>query len=142
MWRGVVAVAAAAVVAAGGATVVSQLGRPHAGQPPPPQTRDVASAMNPSTHVAAVIDYAQTPWNSTDVRVQVSGIAAGTACKFWVIGPHSRVEAGTWTVASRYGASPWYSASAPVKADSVRSFQITTGNNKVLLTVAAPAHAS
>lgn len=140
MWRGVAAVAAAAIVAAGGATVVSQLNHPPAAHSTQ-ALKGVASAMNPSTHVAAVVDYTQTPWNSTDVRVQVSGISQGTTCQFWVLGTHGRTQAGHWTVASSYGASPWFSATAPVKPDSVRSFQITSGG-KVLLTIPGPASAS
>jgi hypothetical protein len=139
MWRGAAAVAAAAVVAAGGATAVSQLTGSHAA-PAPPATR-AASAMNPATHVAAVVDYTQTPWNSTDMRVEVSGLAAGTNCRFWVVGAHGKTAAGGWTIGLTYDKSAWYEASAPVKADAVRSFEITSAAGKVLLMIPAPASA-
>ncbi len=127
MRRGVVAVAAAAVVAAGGATVVNHLTAPAVAKVSTVQNRDVASAMDPGTGVAAVVDYTPTPWNSTDMRVQVSGIKAGTACQFWVIGADGRTHAGGWTVGVSYGMSPWYQAFAPVKASSVQAFVITAG---------------
>ncbi len=138
LWRGAVAVAAAAAVAAGGATAVSQLT-----QPGPTHGQSVASGMNPGTQVAAVVDYTQTPWHSTDMRVQVSGVAPGTECEFWVVSAHGgRMEAGNWTVASDYGSErTWYSASAPVTASSVHSFEITTASGKVLLKIPA-THAS
>jgi anti-sigma-K factor RskA len=136
MWRGAAAVAAAAVVAAGGATAVTQLTKPHQ---PQVVSREVASAMNPATHVAAVVDYSQTPWNTTDMRVEVSGIAAGTNCRFWVVGSHGRTAAGGWTVGLTYTRSEWYEVSAPVRADEVRGFQITDGS-KVLVNIPAAAH--
>jgi hypothetical protein len=144
MWRGVAAVAAAAAIAAGGATAVNQLTRPPSAQlSAGHQARDVVSGMNPATHVAAVVDYARSPWNSTDMRVQVTGIVPGTNCQFWVIkGDGSRMQAGAWTVGNDYGtSSAWYSATAPVKASTVHKFQITAGS-KVLLTIPVPSHGS
>jgi hypothetical protein len=141
MRRGVIAVAAAAVLAAGGATVVSQLNKPQAAQVSVAPNRGVASAMDPATRVAAVVDYTQAAPDSTNMRVQVTGIKTGTTCQFWVVGAHGRTPAGDWTVGSNYGTSPWYMVSAPVKADAVHSFQITSAG-KVLLTIPIPAAAS
>jgi Putative zinc-finger len=141
MWRGAVAVAAAAVVAAGGATAISQLTTPHSAQVSQLQKRNVASGMNPANDVAAVVDYTQTPWNTTDMRVQVSGIAPGTICQFYVIGSHGKTKAGSWTVGVSYGDGLWYAASAPVKSDAVHGFQIISGH-QVLLTIPVSVRAS
>jgi Putative zinc-finger len=124
MWRGAVAVAAAAVIAAAGATAITQLTRPATAQ------REVATGINPSTHVGALVDYSATGWG-TAMRVQVSGISPGTKCQFWVVGAHGRKWAGTWTVTG-YGQRTWYSASAPVPASSVRGFQITSDGHDLL----------
>jgi hypothetical protein len=140
MWRGAVAVAASAVLAAGAATAVSQLTDSHNAQP---AGTHVASAMNPVTHVAAVVDYTQTPWHSTDMRVQVSGIAPGTTCQFWVLGSHgSRTQAGYWTIGTGYAAADhWYTAAAPVQPGSVGHFEITNSTGKVLVNIPASPRA-
>jgi len=122
MWRGAVAIAASAVLAAGAATAVTQL---TTRQPAIHLASDVARGINARTGVAAVVNYSATPWHTTAMRVQVSGIRPGTTCQFWVIGQHGRIYAGSWTVTS-YGQKPWYSVSSPVPAASVQSFQITT----------------
>jgi anti-sigma-K factor RskA len=129
MWRSVVAVAAAAVIAAGGAAAAMQLTRPQV-------TSDTATAAS-RNGVAAVVDYSPSGWG-TAMRVQVTGIPAGTKCMFWVLSKNGLTSfAGTWTVGSSpYGHKPWYSASAPVASSSVNGFQITSGS-KVLLTIHA-----
>lgn len=131
-WRSVAAVAAAAAVAVGGTTLVAQLTKPAAQVP----TRDVATAANARTGVAAVVDYSATPWHSTAMRVEVQGITPGTTCQFWVVGTHGRAYAGTWTVRPSYGQQVWYSVSSPVSATAVHSFQITAGG-KVLVNIPA-----
>jgi anti-sigma-K factor RskA len=131
MWRGALAVAASAAIAAGAVTAATQLAG-HQG----PVVTDVASGTNASTHVAAVVDYAQTPWASTAMRVQVSGVRPGTTCQFWVVGTKGRVQAGSWTVRAAYGQSASYSVSSPVAASTVHSFQITSGG-KVLVNIPA-----
>jgi anti-sigma-K factor RskA len=132
MWRSVTAVAAAAVIAAGGAAATMQLTRP-----PVQPIAEVARAMSPDGHVAAVVDYSPTGWG-TAMRVQVAGLNSGTTCQFWVIGKNGRASyAGTWTVgAPQYGSGNWYSASSSWNAGSVHSFRITSGG-KVLLTIPA-----
>lgn len=121
----VVAVAAAVAVIFAGVTA-AVLGLTGSG--PGQQARpDVASNVSPSTHVGAVVDYTRAPWGSA-MRIQVSGINAGTSCQFWVIGSNGRrTLAGHWTVGA-YSTGVWYSASAAVSPDSVRAFQITSGN--------------
>jgi len=128
--RSMVAVAAAAVIAAGGAGAAMQLTRPHV-------TSDTATAASPNG-VAAVVDYSPTGWG-TAMRVQVTGIPAGTKCQFWVVGKNGKASyAGTWTVGgSLYGGKAWYSASSSWKAGSVSKFRITNSGGKVLLTIPA-----
>ncbi len=131
-WRGALALAASVAIAAGGATVATELARPQPSQ----VVRDVAAGSNARTHVAAVVDYAGTPWASTAMRVQVSGISPGTTCQFWVVGTSGRAYAGSWTVRATYGQQVWYSVSSPVPASSVHSFQITSAG-KVLVNIPA-----
>ena len=128
LWRGAITVAAAAAVAAAGATAAVELARPAA------QT-SVASSSSRSG-VAAVVDYARTPWGSTTMRVQVSGIRPGTTCEFWVVGTNGKSYAGAWTVQPGYGRQLWYSAASQAAPGSVHGFQITA-SGKVLLTIPA-----
>ncbi len=130
--RGAITVAAAVAVAAAGASAAVELARP-ATQPAPAA---VASGASTSTGVAAVVDYARTPWGSTTMRVQVSGIPWGTTCQFWVIGESGRSYAGSWTVQRSYGQQAWYTGASRAAPGSVRDFQITAGG-KVLLTIPA-----
>lgn len=133
MWRGVAAVAAAAVIAVGGTTFVSQLTKP---PPAPVASHDVAFGSNAKTGVTAVVDYSPTPWNTTAMRVQVGGIAAGTTCQFWIVGKDGRAYAGTWTVNASYGRNAWYTVGSQVPASTVHSFQITA-RGKLLLNIPA-----
>jgi hypothetical protein len=131
LWRGAISVAAAAAVAAAGATAAVELARPAAQS----AHTDVASAVS-RTGVAAVVDYAMTPWGGTTMRVQVSGIPWGTTCQFWVVGTNGRSFAGTWTVLRSYGHGGWYMGTSHAAPSSVHSFQITSGG-KLLLTIPA-----
>jgi len=132
MWRSVAAVAAAAVIAAGGAAAAMQLTRP----PDQSQTQrpDVAKAVSPDGRVTAVVDYSPTAWDGTAMRVQVTGIQAGTRCQFWVVGKDGRTSyAGSWTVTnSLYGGKTWYSASSRVASASIHAFTITKGSTLML----------
>jgi anti-sigma-K factor RskA len=132
LWRGAITVAAAAAVAAAGATAAVQLARPAA----PAAHTDVASGVSAHTGVAALVDYAKTPWGSTTMRVQVSGIRPGTTCQLWVLGTNGKYYAGTWTVLRSYGAQTWYTGTSQASLASVHGFQITSGG-KVLLTIPA-----
>jgi anti-sigma-K factor RskA len=131
MWRSIAAVAAAAVIAAGGAAATMQLTRPpeHSHS----VSGDVALGASPNGLISAVIDYSPSAWG-TAMRVQVSGIPAGTKCQFWVIGKDGRASyAGAWTVGvSRYGGKNWYSASSAVPTGSVHGFRITSGGTTLL----------
>jgi anti-sigma-K factor RskA len=127
LWRGALAIAASAVIAAGAATAATELVKP------PAPVHDVAIGANAQTHVAAVVDYAPTPWGSTEMRVQVSGIKPGTVCQFWING---HTYAGSWTVRAPYGQKAWYSVSSPVHASTMHSFQIMNAG-KVLVNIPA-----
>ena len=133
MWRSVASVAAAAVIAAGGATAVSQL----TGAATSPAAEQASATAG---HVSAMVDYAPVRWGMA-MRVQVSGLKAGTVCQFWVVGKNGTSDyAGTWTVMGDYGRGygdkAWYPASSAVAASSVRGFQVTSGG-KVLLYIPA-----
>jgi anti-sigma-K factor RskA len=131
LWRGAITVAAAAALAAAGATAAMELASPAA---QPAQT-EVASATTAHGHVAVVVDYAGTPWNTTTMRVHVRGIPVGTTCDFWAVTANGKHFAGTWTVKAGYG-DAWYSVASRAPLSSVRSFQITAGS-KVLVTIPA-----
>ena len=132
LWKGAVGIAAAAAVVAGSAAAAVQLAQPAAQA----AHADVARALSSTTGVGAVVDYTTTPWGSTAMRVQVSGIASGTTCQFWVVGKDGRAFAGQWTVQNSYGAQAWYPAAAGAAPSSVHSFQLTAGG-KVLVTIPA-----
>lgn len=129
LWRGAVAIAASAAIAAGAATAAFEAVQPQVSV----AGNEVATGTNAQTHVAAVVDYAATPWSGTEMRVQVSGIQPGTVCRFLING-HTYVA--TWTVRAPYGAKAWYTVSSPVRSSTVHSFQITSGH-KLLLNIPA-----
>jgi hypothetical protein len=127
-----VAVAASAAIAAGAATAVEL-----AKERPPVLAQDVARGANAQTHVAATVDYMATPWHTTEMRVQVSGIQPGTPCDFWIVGPNGHaVWAGSWITTAPYGQKASYTVSSPVRASTVHSFQITSAG-KVLVNIPA-----
>ena len=125
LWRGAVAVAASAAIAAGAATAATELARSSS------HVNDVASGANAQTHVAAIVDYAPTPWSGTEMRVQVTGIQPGTVCRFSING-HTYVS--SWTVRAPYGEKAWYTVYSPVRASTVHSFQITSAG-KLLVNI-------
>jgi anti-sigma factor RsiW len=131
MWRGVAAASAAAVIAVGGTATVMVL----TGHASRQQAVDVASGANTAAHITARVDYSTAAWG-TAMRVQVTGIKAGTACRFWVITGNGRSFAGSWTVGQTLYASPWYSASSRVAPGAIHAFQITTAG-KSLVTIPA-----
>lgn len=133
LWKGAVGIAAAAAVFAGSAAAAVELTQPAVQAAP---VADVARASNAATGVAAVVNYTKTPWGSTAMRVQVSGITPGTTCQFWVVGSDGKAFAGQWTVQNSYGDLAWYPATTAAAPSSVRSFQLTAGG-KLLLNIPA-----
>jgi anti-sigma factor RsiW len=127
-WRGIAAAAAAAVIAVGGTATVMEL-TGHGHQP----GVDVATGVNTAAHITARVDYSMAAWG-TAMRVQVTGIKAGTACRFWVITRTGPSFAGEWTVAQGgyLSPSPWYSASSRVAPNAIRGFQITTAGQTLV----------
>lgn len=128
LWKGAVGIAAAAAVAAAGATAAAELARPAT----PAAHADVASATSSTTGVRAVVDYTSTPWGSTAMRVQVSGVSPGTTCQFWVVGKDGRAFAGQWTVQNSYGEQAWYPAASSASPSSVHNFLLTAGGSVLL----------
>jgi hypothetical protein len=132
MWRGIAAAAAAAVIAVGGTATVMELTGPGSGHP----TVDVATGVNTTAHITARVDYSMAAWG-TAMRVQVFGIKAGTACRFWVISSAGRSFAGAWTVTQAGYASPWYSASSRVAPGAIHKFLITAAGKTLVVIPAA-----
>lgn len=133
--RAVISVAAGAAVLAGGAAAAVALAAP-AAQPVAAARAQSVRATSPATGVGALVDYAKSPWGGTTMRVQVSGVAAGTTCDFWVVGPGGRSWAGEWKVLG-YGDKAWYPVAAAAAPGAVRSFQLTTTGGKVLVNIPA-----
>lgn len=137
------ALAAAAVLVIGIAVgaVTDSVRRPAALSTSPQITGQTASARNRVTLASATVLYppeasrTQLPQASTtQLYVQVGGIAPGTHCQLWVTSSRGQaVAAGAWTVTlGQQGA--WYPASASLPAATVRSFEVIAGG-KVLVTV-------
>jgi Putative zinc-finger len=131
-WRGLVAVAAAGVIGVAGAAAVIEATSGGGAQMAAAET---VQAVNPSTHIGALIKYSRVTWG-TVMMVQVRGVPIGTHCTFWAVGKDGhRWLAGTWTVGDNYGQPPgWFAASAQVAVP--RSFQLTSGG-RLLVSVRA-----
>jgi hypothetical protein len=90
---------------------------------------------SPVTGAWAGVRYTGQPWG-TKLQVSITGVAPGTRCQLLVIGADGRkIAAGGWDLSARQP-SAWYSASVPLPAASLRSFEIITGR-KVLVTIPA-----
>jgi anti-sigma factor RsiW len=122
-WRSLVSVAAVAVIAAGAAIGAIRLANPPAASSSALHWENVQSA-----NALANMDvrYAGFP-GGVRLEVKVTGIPAGTTCKFWVIGEDGqRWSAGSWTVTDEWKASSYPTVSA-APFNEVSSFQITSG---------------
>jgi hypothetical protein len=76
------------------------------------------------------------PALGTELQVSITGVAPGTRCQLLVIGTGGqKIAAGGWDLAATQQ-SAWYSASVPLQAASLHSFEIITGH-KILLTIPA-----
>jgi anti-sigma factor RsiW len=135
--RRIRAIAAAAIIAAAAASGVLAL---HATVRPPAAAAAAVWAVtvqgtSPATRAWAAVRYTGQPWG-TKLQVAVTGIAPGTRCQLLVIGTGGqKIAAGGWDLAaSRQPA--WYSASVPLQAVSLRSFEIIT-DRKILVTIPA-----
>jgi hypothetical protein len=117
---------------------------PPRGAPAPPLSTPAAAAAawavtvqgtSPVTGAWAAVRYADRPWG-TELQVSVAGIAPGTRCRLLVIGTAGqKVAAGGWDLAASQQPA-WYPASVPLRAASLRSFEIITGRT-VLVTIPA-----
>ena len=90
---------------------------------------------NPATGAWAAVRYTGQPWG-TELQASMTGVAPGTRCRLLVIGTGGqKIAAGGWDLAA--GRQPaWYPASVPLRAASLRSFEITAGH-KILVTIPA-----
>jgi Putative zinc-finger len=133
LWRRLAVTAAAVAIAAGGAVAGSRVLYPPVERPAAAELpwATTAHASNPRTGAWATVRYAPQPWGLA-LDVQVSGIAAGTACELQVISAQGRHSAaGGWTIASGHPEA-WYPASSPFPVAGVRGFAITTGGRTLV----------
>lgn len=133
--RRILAVAAAAITGVAAASGVLAL---HAARPPAAAAAAWAvtvSGTSPVTGAWAAVRYTAQPWG-TELQASVTGIPAGTRCQLVVVGTGGqKVAAGGWDLAASRP-SAWYSASVPLRAASLRSFEIIAGR-KILVTIPA-----
>jgi Putative zinc-finger len=128
--RVVLAAAAAVIVAASGSLVVSDAIRQH------PQPAQVDLAFNRQGAVSGTVKYAGARWG-TEIWARVRGVPEWTECEFWVKTVKGRsVLVGDWLVGPG-GGSLWYPSRTDVRAGSIRSFTVTSGTGKVLVTIPA-----
>ncbi len=137
-WRRRYLAAALAVAAAAGgvaaAGVATRPGLPAVVSAAAGNSAAVGSTVrgsNPGSGAIATVRYVAHLWG-LELRVQISGIPAGTRCQLWVVGPGGRsAVAGSWTIAS-YATGTWYPASSPLPATEVRAFVITSGHTTLV----------
>ena len=103
------------------------------GQSPAPITaaREVVSASNPVTGVAATVSYRQVTWG-TSIDVKVTGVAPGVSCTMWAVNADGkRFPAGSWRVPYGTGEAE-YPASSALQEQDVVGFQIWSGGQDLL----------
>jgi Putative zinc-finger len=135
--RRIVSVAALAITGAATASAVLAL---HATDRPAAAVAwaVTVSGTSPVTGAWAGVRYTGQPWG-TKLQVSITGVAPGTHCQLLVIGTGGQdVAAGGFNLAASQ-LSAWYSASVPLQAAGLRSFEIIAGG-RVLVTI--PAHRS
>jgi hypothetical protein len=132
-WRVIAAAAAAAIIAVGGGGLAGGILMSHR---PNHEQSYLVRGSDPTTHVSAAVYYSPAK-SGTKMQVQVTGIANGTHCEFWVTttaGQHFVV--GGWIV-NDYKSGNWYYASTTVAESQLRSVDVSGANGNVLVTVAA-----
>jgi predicted anti-sigma-YlaC factor YlaD len=132
--RRVLAIAAAAITAAAAASGALAL---HASSPPAAAVAAgwavTVQGTSPVTGVWAAVRYTGQAWG-TELQASITGIAPGTRCQLVAIGTGGqKVAAGGWDLAASQP-SAWYSASVPLRAASLRGFEIVAGR-KILVTI-------
>jgi hypothetical protein len=140
-WRGITAAAAAAVIAVGGGIAGGALmSHSHSPAQHSAEASYLARGSDSATHVTAAVYY-HAAGAGTSMEVEVSGIANGTHCVFWVQNAKGQhIWAGAWTVDAAADGN-WYDASAAATPMArVRGFDITSAKGKVLVVIpASPA---
>jgi Putative zinc-finger len=130
-----VAVAASVAVLAGGGAAAAVLTPGTTQQPTAAGRWTTDSARSTATDVSAIVRYRPQSWG-TEIHVWVSGVPSGTRCQLWVTDSSGRrMVAGGWDVPPSSG-DVWYPGSAPVAAESISSFQITS-HGKTLVTLSS-----
>jgi hypothetical protein len=137
-WRAAAVTAAAAVIAA-----VGGIAGQRALSPAPPTAHSqiawkTASARSDLTLATATVRYAATAWG-TELEVQVSGVAAGTACQLRVLAPGRQERpAGGWSIVPGQ-TDAWYPASTSLAASSIRGFSVTAGRRTLVTVPVSPS---
>lgn len=77
---------------------------------------------------------------ATTVKVMLTGVAKGTRCRLEVIGEGGvRETAGNWVVnRAAYDESGGFEGTTTIPPERITSFEITTAEGRVLLTIPAP----
>jgi anti-sigma factor RsiW len=131
-WRAVAAAVAVVVAAVGGGVAGGAALGSHPA--PPAAAAETVSATAPGSGAHLVVRYQPMAWG-TAMSVQVSGIPAGTVCRFRVTDAAGHVTvAGSWRVSYR-AATAWYPLSTALPERSIRGFQVV-GNGQVLVSAA------
>ena len=131
-WRTLATAAAVAIVALGGGAAVANALQPSAAPLGPGHAQTVAWRQTTGTGPAAgthlTVKYRHQVWG-TQMEVNVSGVPAGSVCKFQVVDASGRASVvGSWTV---WHDGSWYPASASLGEKDLRAFQVTV-NGKVV----------
>jgi anti-sigma factor RsiW len=130
-WRVIAAAAAAAIIAVAGGGLAGGILMSHRSTPP-----YLVRGSDSATHVTAAVYYTSAK-SGTRMQVQVTGIANGTHCEFWVTTTTGRhLLVGGWTV-NDYKSGNWYNASTTVAISQLRSVDVSGANGQVLVSVPA-----
>jgi hypothetical protein len=134
--RALAAAAVAALIAGTAAVSTAIQGQPQRQVSAPPAWEATVHATSSATHASAAVRYAPRAWG-IDIEARITSVPSGTRCQLWVTDSGGqRLPAGSWTIAAGHSAS-WYPASASLPVAALRSFEITTGAGRTLVTITA-----
>jgi len=144
-WREAVLGAAAALIIAAGVFGGLRLTSSPAQSPQATAATDWGPALGQwetatggAQGMVGTVMYRPMGWG-TQLTAKVTGIPVGTMCQLWILGSgNRRVLAGSWVTDNNEGAV-WYPASASIRANDVRAFQITVGKTGSIRVNAEPA---
>jgi predicted anti-sigma-YlaC factor YlaD len=131
--RGLVAAAAVVLVALGGGGFAANALLHTGASQVSGHSWQTVTVSDSQTGAAMTVDYTPMKWG-TLMKIQVSGVSAGTDCQFVVTDAAGhRWTVGGWRL-NYQGGPAWYPASTAVADRNLRSFELVTGN-KVLAEV-------